>query len=79
MIKIFSGTLIEAAGILLIIFRMTVLRMLAGGTRVRIGQIIGDDRVPNSLLALILIGAALILAGNWLVFSGIRRLRRHAG
>jgi hypothetical protein len=78
MTKLFLGTLVEAAGILVIIFRMTLLKEMAGSTRVKIGQIIGDDRVPDSLRALILIGIVLIIAGNMLLFSGLRQLRRRS-
>ena len=76
MIKILIGSLLEVGGLSIIVFRMNVLKMMAGGTWVKIGQIIGDDRVPNTLLALILIGIALILLGNYLIFAGIRQLRR---
>lgn len=78
MIKILLGMLVEAAGILIIIGRMTLLKEMAGSTRVAIGRIIGDDRVPDSLRALILIGIVLIIAGNWLLFSGLRQLRQRS-
>ena len=78
MIKLLLGMLVQAAGILIIISRMTLLKELAGSTRVMIGRIIGDNRVPNSLRALILIGIVLIIVGNWLLFSGLRQLRQRS-
>jgi hypothetical protein len=76
MINILSGALLEAAGVLLIVFRMSVLRFIAGSARVKVGQLFGVNRVGDTLFVLIIIGISLIVIGNLLIFSSFRRLRR---
>jgi LPXTG-motif cell wall-anchored protein len=76
MIKITIGVALNIAGIFIIWSRLHILHWGYGKTWVKLGQILGDDRVGQGLTALTLIGIAMMLTGIFFIFSARRQKRR---
>jgi len=73
MAKLIIGSLLNIAGVLLILFRRPLLEWLAGGTRVKLGLFFGVDRVHTALCTMTVLGLVFILTGICLIYFWLRR------
>jgi len=67
------GFLQTVVGVVLVVFRRTLLEWFAGGTRVKLGLFFGVDRVHTALWTTSFCGVFFILMGLFLMFLWYRR------
>ncbi len=73
MIKLALGILLNITGVLIIWGRLKILHWGYGKTWVKLGQILGDDRVGQGLSLLTVIGSLLMAAGCVLLYFSLRK------
>lgn len=64
-----------AAGVLLWTGRMSVVHLVIGSVRTRIGQLFGVDRLRHFILSLQGIALLLVMIGVLVLILGVRRVR----
>lgn len=71
-LKIIAGIILIVAGPLLILMRRPILESLVGKTKIKLGLLLGVDRVHTALVAISIIGIGLIVIGSLLIFFGMK-------
>ncbi len=71
--KIISGSFLSLSGLLIIWQRRAILEALVGKTKIKLGLLLGVDRVHTALLVLTLIGIAILIIGSILIYYGIKK------